>query len=222
MDETWNRYTTAGIRGERRPTDRVELGPNAEPGLDRKLLGDVDGLRILELGTGAGHSAIALARNGAKVVACDPDAEQITRARANVEAAEVHVELHNADHADLAFLHADVFDAVVSVHALAAVDDLARVFRQVHRVLKADRPLLMSFPHPAALMVETDNPEQITSAYGDGGTLGVGHNLTHRRSISDIFTKLTRSNYRVDQLLEPTTDGNHPASLIVRARKLGT
>lgn len=222
MDETWMRYTTAGVRGERRPTDHVELGPGDVVGLDRKLLGDVDGLRILELGTGAGHNAIALARAGAKVVACDPDAEQITRARTNVETAEVHVELHNADHADLAFLRADVFDAVLSVHALAAVDDLARVFRQVHRVLKADRPLLMTFPHPASLMVDVDQPTQITSNYGDQGTIGVGHNLTHRRSVSDIFTKLNRSNFRVDQLLEPAGDGAHPASLILRARKLGT
>jgi hypothetical protein len=80
----------------------------------------------------------------------------------------------------------------------------------------------MTFPHPAALMVDEDEPTRITSAYGDQGSIGVGHNLTHRRSISEVFTKLHRSNFRVDQLLEPAGDGTHPASLIVRARKLGT
>ncbi len=221
--EHWTRYTTAGRRGESRPTDSVELGPGDVAGLDRRLLGDVSGQRVLDLGTGAGHSAIAMARAGAHVVAVDSDAGQITRARSNAELAEVHLELHHAELADLAFCQADVFDAVISVHALAAVADLGRVFRQVHRVMKPERPLIVTLPHPASLMVDPDHPDTIIDAYDDPSTRGQGMNLTHRHGIGHVFTQLVRSNFRVDTLLEPSSPGSrHPASVIFRSRKVGT
>ncbi len=222
MDETWMRYTTSGARGSKRPIDRVELGPGDVDGLDRRLLGDVSGLRILELGTGVGHGAIALAAAGARVVGIDPDADQIAAARANAERAEVHVELHNADLAELAFLHADVFDVVISVHSLATMADLGRVFRQVHRVMKAEKPLVLSLPHPASLMVDPADTNQLVADYDATETLGTGANLTHRHGIGHVFTQLSRANFRVDQLLEPAGDERHPASVIFRARKLGT
>lgn len=204
-----------------RPTDTVELGPGKVTDLGRRLLGDVEGLRVLELGTGAGHSAVALARHGARVVAIDPDETQVRLARRAAEAAEVHVEVHHADLADLAFLHADTFDAVLSVHALAAVGDIGRVFRQTHRLLKTDRPLVLSFPHPSALMLDAPDGTTIVSDYHDTATLGEGSFLTHRHGTGHIFTQLNRANYRVDTLLEPSGDGHHPASLILRARKMG-
>ena len=227
--DTWTRYTTAGQAGQRRPSDLVEFGPGDVDGLDRRLLGDVDGLRILELGTGSGRSAVALARQGAKVVAIDPDLEESEMARTSAEVAEVHVEVHHTDLADLAFLQADSFEAVISIHSLAAVSDIGRVFRQVHRVLKADRPLVLSFPHPAGLMTNPDDPAQNVSSYDEAKPLGKGHHLTYRHGIGHVFTQLTRSNYRVDTLLEPAAKKTKkkgtiltPASVIFRARKIGT
>lgn len=220
--QTWTRYTTAGDAGQDRPSDILELGPGNVVGLDRRLLGEVSGLRILELGTGAGQSAIALARLGAKVVAIDSDASQIELVRENADAAEVHVEAHHADLADLAFLHAESFDAVVSIHALAAVADLGRVFRQTHRLLKVDRPVVLTLPHPASLMVEPDQTHVVTSDYSSTEVLGEGPYLTYRHGIAHVFTQLHRSNFRVDVLVEPDGDGPHPASIVFRARKTGT
>lgn len=219
--QSWTRYTTAGADGLHRPTDHVELGPGEVADLDRRLLGDVDGMRILELGTGSGNSAVALAKQGARVVAIDPDETQVAVARSASEAADVHVETHHGDLADLAFLHADIFDAVLSVHALATLADLGRVFRQTHRLLKTDRPILFSLPHPATLMVDPEHPETITTPYAATEPLGEGAHLTHRHGIGHVFTQLTRANYRVDTLLEPASDGPLPASVIFRARKIG-
>ena len=220
--QSWTRYTTSGTSGQNRPTDSVEFGPGEVVGLDRRLLGDVSGLRILDLGTGTGNSAIALARLGARVVAIDPDLDQVELARRSADDAEVHVEVHHADLADLAFLQADIFDAVISVHALASVSDLGRVFRQTHRVLKADRPLVVSLPHPAALMVDPDADHTILRTYHDSEVRGEGPHLTHPHGIAHVFTQLTRANYRVDTMLEPIGPNLHPASVIFRARKVGT
>ncbi len=205
----WTRYTTAGHFGVARPLDWVELGPGNVEGLDRRLLGDVTGLRILDLGSGAGRSAIALASDGARVVAIDPDETEIEVARSAAEDAAVHVETHHSDLADLAFLHPDSFDAVLAVHSLAAVEDLGRVFRQTHRLLKSDRPLVVSLPHPASFPSGTKGP------------FGEGPHLTHAHAIGHVFTQLTRANYRVDTLLEPDGDGPHPTSVVYRARKIG-
>jgi len=211
---TWTRYTTCGRTGRSRPTDHVELGPGDVAGLDRRLLGDVNGLRVLDLGTGVGHTAVALARAGARVVAIEPDAKQLGAAREAAESAEVHVELHQADYAELAFLHAEVFDVVLSVHALAGVEDLGRVFRQVHRVLKPDRPLVLTLPHPAALAATREQ-------FGGTPVRGSGASRTVEHTMTEVFTLLTRSNYRVDTLLEPAGGELHPASLIMRGRKVG-
>ncbi len=222
---SWKRYTTQGEDGQRRPSSFVEFGPGETEGLDRRLLGEVSDQRILDLGTGSGRSAIALARQGARVVAIDPDEEESEMTRAAAEVAEVHVEVHNVDLADLAFLQADTFDAVYSVHSLAAVSNIGRVFRQVHRLLKADRPLVISLPHPAALTIDSNDPTSVTSNYHDPAPLGEGHYLTYRHGISETFTQLTRANFRVDTLLEPShgsDDQSMPASVIFRARKIGT
>jgi len=220
--QNWTRYTTAGDGSNWEPDGEpaVEVGPGEVEGLGRKLLGDVTDQRILDLGCGAGTNAIALAHLGARVVAIDPYESQVTIARASSEAAEVHVEIHTSDIADLAFLHPESFDAVIAVHSLAAAPDLGRVFRQIHRLLKSDRPLILTLPHPAALMVEPAGKDVIVADYDESETLGEGSYLTHRHGVSHVFTQLIRANYRVDTLLEPNGDGRFPASLVVRARKV--
>lgn len=230
--ELWNRYTTSGDFGQHRPTTSVELGPANVTGLDRRLLGEVANQRILELGAGVGHSSIALARQGARVVAIDPDFNDSEMIRAAAEVAKVHVEVHHTDLADLAFLQADTFDAVLSIHSLASVSDVGRVFRQVHRLLKSDRPFVISLPHPALLMIDRQDGQSITASYDEAEPLGAGHHLTYRHGIAHVFTQLTRSNYRVDTLIEPMDEQSGagddegaprvPSSVIFRARKIGT
>ena len=46
-------------------------------------------------------------------------------------------------------MRGDSVDLVLSAYALGFVEDLNRVFRQVHRVLKDGSPFVVSLPHPA-------------------------------------------------------------------------
>ena len=128
----------------------LSYGPGAPPESELRLLGPLAGKRVLVLGCGEPGTPVALATQDAKVVTVDPSPERLALARELTEDAEVKVELHGADFADLAFVRADTIDAAVSVLALAEVDDLDRVFRQVHRVLRSQGPLVLSLPHPAA------------------------------------------------------------------------
>ncbi|MGQ0831058.1 MAG: class I SAM-dependent methyltransferase [Microthrixaceae bacterium] len=225
------RFTLAAPAGQSLPTDVVSYGHDIPREDTLKLLGHVEGKRILDLGCGAGHNSIALARHGAKVIAVDESSDQVAVARAAAEQAGVKVELHHAPLAELAFIRADTIDGVVSAYGLTAVADLDRVFRQVDRVLRPEHHFVLSLPHPAFGMIDADDPERrVNRSYWDDG--GAGGAST--RTISSLFTGLGRANFRVDAVLEPQPNvaGPHgsgwvdsmrylPATLIVRARKQG-
>src|SRR5215210_488633 len=169
------RFSVASPGGRDLPTDVVTYGPDVAREDTLKLLGHVEGKRILDLGCGAGHNAIALARQGAKVIAVDESSDEVAEARSACERERVKVELHHAPLAELAFIRADTIDAVLSVWGLAPVDDLDRVFRQVDRVLRPEHPIVLSLPHPAFVMVDVDDPERrIIRSYWDPAPMA-GH-----------------------------------------------
>lgn len=225
------RFTVASPAGQDLPTDVVTYGADVPSEDTLKLLGHVEGKRILDLGCGAGHNAIALAHQGAKVIGVDESSDQIADARAAAEREGVKLELHHAPLAELAFVRADTIDAVVSAFGLAAVEDIDRVFRQVDRVLRPEHHFVLSMPHPAFALIDPDDPERrVHRSYWDSAHIGADV----PRTVSALFTSLGRANFRVDTVLEPqpASSGHRshgwvdsmrylPATLIIRARKQG-
>ena len=238
----WTPFSVAAPAGTGLPDDSVSYGPAIPREVDLRLLGDVSAKRVLDLGCGAGHNAVALARAGARVIAVDESADQIGHARAAIDAAGVRVELHHAPLAELAFLRADTIDAAICVGALVQVADIGRVFRQLHRVLRPELALVFSVPHPMFTLIDpgADDPLRLRRSAFDDQPFGPVTELvpeeprtgTYARSFSTLFTELGRAGFRVDTVLEPqptSTGGPHwspameqlPATLIVRARKEG-
>lgn len=224
----------------RLPTDTPHYGPDIATEAELRLCGDVRGKRVLDLGCGSAQGAIAFARAGAVVIGVDPSADQLALARRRCEEEGVRVDLHQGDLAGLAFLRADTIDLAFSAYALAFVDDLSRVFRQVHRVLKPNAPLVFSVPHPlcATLDVVSGELPVVRRSYFDRSPItyewGGASFVDHPHTISDLFTALVRANFRVDALCEPepAPDGPRsphwheafsfvPPTLVVRARKEG-
>jgi SAM-dependent methyltransferase len=220
--------------------EAIHYGPDLPTDDEFRLIGDVEGRRVLDLGCGVGHASVALARRGAKVIGVDPSAERLARAREAADAAEVKIELHQSDLAELAYVRADSVDLVFSAYALATVPDLDRVFRQVHRVLRPDQYLVFSLPHPAFALVDPNgnDPLRIRRSYWDHTPrpfeTDEGAGVDHPRTIQEVFTGLGRANFRVDTLLEPApaADGKRspywtevvqwiPTTLLVRGRKEG-
>ena len=59
----------------------------------------------------------------------------------------------SSDAADLAFLRADSIDVALAAGLLGEVEDIDRLFRQVHRVLRPGAPFVFSYEHPIALAI---------------------------------------------------------------------
>lgn len=230
--ESWDRIG-ARTRSDP-PTDDVRYGPNGPAESELRLLGDVRDKRVLDLGCGTGQATVAFAREGASVIAVDASAQMLVRARALAEKEDARVEWHRGDLADLAFLRADSVDLAFSAFAVAEVEDLGRVFRQVHRVLRPGSWFVFSYEHPLALCVGREPPETPTTpvypvvreSYFDGEPILVERDgepiLVHQRTIGDVFAALGRAGFRVETIVEPRPGGAVvPDTIVWRARKEG-
>jgi ubiquinone/menaquinone biosynthesis C-methylase UbiE len=200
-------------------------GPDGPAEHDVHLVGHVEGKRVLDLGCGDGSAAVVLAQQGAVVIAVDPNEALLARARRRAENAEVRVEFRSEDLADLAFLRADSVDVVFSAFAVDTVDDTARVFRQVQRVLRPNAHFVFSHAHPFSLCLDDGG---VVRSYLDAGPVTVtrwgGPITVYPRSLSDTFTDLARAGFRIETLLEPTgvAGAKVPSTVVWRARKEGT
>jgi hypothetical protein len=89
------------------------------------------------------------------------------------------------------------------------VDDLGRLLRQVHRVLKPSRSFVICLRHPFADVYQGE----VASPYGSS-----------TRTVEEWFTALGRANFRVDVMHElgVTARTPVPSTLIMRARKEGS
>jgi SAM-dependent methyltransferase len=230
----------AARRGLPEPFDAVQYGPDLPTEADLRLCGDVRGKRVIDLGCGAGQNAVVLAQEGAHVIAVDSSVGQLANARALAEQMEVRVEWHHADAADLAFLRADSIDLAFAAGLIGELEDVDRLFRQVHRVLRPNGPFVFSYDHPMALALgrDADGPGalplgrlEVRRSYFELAPLDVSRDgyrvRVWPRTIADVFAGLHRAGYRADALLEPepvrSADPGPliPTTVIWRARKEG-
>jgi SAM-dependent methyltransferase len=236
--QAWDRL--AARRGEAAGADTVQFGADLPTEADLRLCGDLKGRRVLDIGCGAGENAVTMAGQGAHVIAIDASQAQLALGKKLAATAEVRVEWHQGDAADLAFLRADSIDLALAAGFVHEVEDLDRLFRQVHRVLRAGAAFVFSHDHPMRLAVDRDNSEpgglplgtlEVRRSYFDSSPI-----ITERdgeeiqvwpRTVAEVFSALHRAGYRVDVLLEPevlrSADPRPavPTSILWRARKEG-
>ena len=236
--QAWDRV--AARRGTPSLSSTVQFGTDLPTEADLRLCGSVNGKRVLDVGCGAGENAVAMALQGAHVIAIDASSAQLALGRRLAEAAETRVEWHEGDAADLAFLRADSIDLALATGVVQEIEDVDRLFRQVHRVLRAGAAFVFSHDHPMRLALGRDDedpgnlplgPLEVRRSYFDGAPI-----VTKRegeavqlwpRTVADVFSALHRAGYRVDVLLEPETLRSAdpgpaiPTTVLWRARKEG-
>jgi len=231
--QAWDRL--AARSGAAALVDTIQFGPDLPTEADLRLIGSLKGKRVLDVGAGSGENAVAMAGQGAHVIAIDASSAQLALGRKLAAEAEVRVEWHEGDAADLAFLRADSIDLALAAGVIFEIEDLDRLFRQVHRVLRAGAPFLFTHDHPMALTLDRDatgaGPLAVRRSYFETEPVDVARDgekvRLFPRTIADVFSALHRAGYRVDVLLEPeplrSSAGGPavPTAVLWRARKEG-
>jgi SAM-dependent methyltransferase len=108
-----------------------------------EFLGDVSGQSILDLGTGTGRAALALARQGAHVTGVDPSAEMLAVARRRAAESNLAINFQDGDAHALQFSDQS-FDAAVCFRVLMHVPKWRRSLSELCRVTK--RRLVFDYP----------------------------------------------------------------------------
>src|SRR5262245_37500544 len=121
-----------------------------EPVVDR-LLGDVSGLQVVDVGCGTGRHALRLAARGASVVGVDFSEGMLAHARAKEGAAGVRWVVHDVTRPPLP-LPGDAFDRVLCALVLDHIGDLAAFFGELGRLSRLDGRIVVTVMHPAMML----------------------------------------------------------------------
>ena len=128
------------------------------------ILGDVRGLKILDLGCGEGGYSRALAARGASVVGVDGSPRLIAEARRRAAEARVDVECLCSNANSLQPLRSKSFDVVLAAMVLMDVKDYVGTIEETWRLLRPRGQLLVTISHPC---FSAPGAEWVKSATGE-------------------------------------------------------
>lgn len=185
---------------------------------DARLLGEVRGRRVLELGAGAAAGARWLATQGAAAVALDLSAGMLRHAREAEARSGVRTPLVQADALALP-LADDCFDIVCTAFgAVPFVADSGAVMREVARVLRPGGRWVFSITHPMR-WIFWDEPDESglvarnsyfdRTPYVERDEAGAVVYVEQHRTLGDRVRELVAAGFVVEDLLEPPWPDGH-------------
>lgn len=162
-----------------------------EPHVDR-LLGDVRGLAIADIGCGTGRHALRLAGHGAHVTAVDFSAGMLAKARAKPGAEQVTWVEHDLT-SELP-LPARSFDRVVCALVVDHIPDLRGFFSELRRIARG--PIIVSVMHPGMMLKGTQARFHDPQTGQEVRPESVAH------QISDYVMAAVRAGLTIDEMSE--------------------
>ncbi len=191
-------------------------GPEGLRESEAHLLGDLAGMRVLEIGCGGAQSSRWVAGQGvAWVVASDVSAGMLGRARRiNATVVDPHqrVPLVQCDGAALPFPD-EAFDVVFTAYGVVPfVADSGRVMAEAARVLRPGGRFVFSTTHPVRWAMPDDPGEQglrVTQSYFDRTAYveqdAAGHAtyVEHHRTFGDRVREIAAAGLRLVDVVEP-------------------
>jgi len=186
---------------------------------DARLLGDVRGLRVLELGCGAAAGARWLTGQGANVTALDLSSGMLRHAAQAAARSGVEVPLVQADALALPF-GAATFDTVCTAFgAVPFIADTDAMMREVFRVLRPGGAWVFSTDHPVR-WIFLDEPGEAglvaIHSYFDRRpyveqSSGVPIYVEQHRTFGDRVRELVAAGFVLHNVVEPEWPPGHTA-----------
>jgi malonyl-CoA O-methyltransferase len=168
-----------------------------EPEVDR-VLGEVAGLAVLDVGAGTGRHAIRLAERGALVTALDFSEGMLARAREKPGADRVRWLAHDVAN-PLPFADR-TFDRVLSSLVLEHIplNGLAPFFRELGRIVREGGSVVVTAMHPGMFL------KGVSANFRDES--GEVRPRSYVATLSDYVMGATRGGLAINELAEHSVD----------------
>jgi SAM-dependent methyltransferase len=168
-----------------------------EPLIDR-LLGDVRGLAVADIGCGTGRHAIRLAAAGAVVHALDFSAGMLERARTKAQGLNITFRVH--DLAEPLPFADKSFDRIVCGLVIDHIADLPGLFREMHRICRSSGLVIVSVMHPAMML------RGVQARFHDPASGREIRPASCPHQLSDYIMAAVRTGFILDHLSEHAVD----------------
>ncbi len=195
----------------------VNYGPGAPNERRLKLLGNIKGKEILEIGCGGGQCTVYFAKKGAKVTGVDLSEEQLKFAKKLADKHKVDIKFIQGSFQNLSKFKSNSKDIVFSAYALQYSPDLLEVFKQVKRILKKNGLFVFSFDHPIWKMINYKTLKVEKSYFKIGRyeeKFSSGTFVGYSHTIEDTYDKLVKANLFVERIIEPDSRKRYPGDTL--------
>ena len=179
----------------------------------RRLLGNVAGRKVADVGCGTGRHSIRLARAGARVTGIDFSRGMIDQARAKRGAERVRFVVRPIDRR-LPFA-GGTFDVVLCCLVLEHIKRLDPFFVELARIARRGGKVVLSAMHPS-MWLKGDSARFYDPATGEQI-----RPRSHRQSLSDYVMAATRAGLLLDHLSEHAPDARHARRFPRAAKHVG-
>lgn len=140
------------IESARKGDIQLKLTPNKT--VPEFWLEEIEGKKVLCVGSGGGQQAPILAAAGANVISVDISQEQLNKDLFVANRDGIKLLTVKADMSDLSEFKNETFDLVVTAASTVFVPDVEKVWREFYRVLKSGGELLAGMMNPSFFMFD--------------------------------------------------------------------
>jgi SAM-dependent methyltransferase len=176
-----------------------------------RLVGDVDGKRVLDAACGPGLYIQQLVARNAEVVGCDASPAMIDLARARV-GDRAGLRVHSLDD-PFSWVESATVDIVLCALAYHYVTNRMGFLREVRRMLHPEGALVVSTHHPTADWCRLGGSyfevRSVTEVWSKGWEI-----TAWRMPLTQLTEELAAAGFVIERLIEPTPDpameNSHP------------
>lgn len=221
----------------------IHYGPGSPFEDKLKLLGNLRGKKVIEIGCGGAQCGIAMSKKGARVTGIDQSEEQLKFAKNLAEKNKVKIKFIQGSFQDLKKLKSNDYDIAFSAFAFQYSPNLLNLFKQVKRILKKRGIFVFSLDHPFFEVISPKTLKAKKSYFKTGRYAEKNKGadfVAYHHTISELFNFLVKAGFIVEKIIEPDSrkkyDGDPwyglwdyylprllkivPPTIIFKARKL--